>query len=88
MREIRLEKQAAKILEKIAKKDLLLSKKITKKIVQLAENPNLQGVKQLKGYEYKRVRVNDFRIIFLDSDIALKVYIIDKRDSVYKKLIK
>jgi len=45
-------------------------------------------VKKLKGYEYYRLRVGDFRVIFTKNDEELVILVIDigNRGQVYENL--
>ncbi|NLM75050.1 MAG: type II toxin-antitoxin system RelE/ParE family toxin, partial [Clostridiaceae bacterium] len=45
-------------------------------------------VKKLKGYEYYRLRVGDFRVIFTKNDKELVILIIDigNRGQIYDNL--
>jgi mRNA interferase RelE/StbE len=86
MLKVKFEKQAAKFLDKVKKKDVVLAKKMVKKILQLSDNPDLHGVKLLKGYQdYKRCRVGEYRILFRSDNEYLYVILISVRGDVYQK---
>lgn len=86
MLKIKLLKQSAKFLEKQNKINKSLAKDLTKKILLLSQNPNLSGVKKLKGsIDYKRVRVGDYRILYRSDDEFLYIILIGSRGDIYKK---
>ena len=72
---------AQKALLKSNKRVLILSK-----LRQLAANPNELGnnVTKLKGRDEMRLRVQDWRVIFLLSDNVIMIRDIAPRSSVYE----
>ncbi len=76
---IEYSKQVIKFLNKY---DTATRLRITKAI----ENLPLGDVKKLSGLPYYRLRVGDYRIIFLNnSNVMIEVVKIDSRGDVYKK---
>jgi len=71
-------------LKFINKQDVYQRKRILTAIYRLPEG----DVKKLKGYEYYRLRVGDFRIIFTKNDKELIILVIDigTRGQVYGNL--
>ena len=60
---------------------------ISKKLIQLEENP-YQDAKKLKGMEFWRIRVGDYRIIYtIDKGVLLVLVIrIGLRKDIYRQL--
>lgn len=55
------------------------------RIIKAIENLPLGDVKKLSGFPYYRLRVGDYRIIFLNnSNTVIEVIKIDNRGEVYK----
>ena len=77
-------RSAQKDLDKIPDKEAL---KISHKIYQIAENPHLIGNQKLSGEEGYRLRVGDYRIIYLINEKLGVVTVIKvrHRKEVYKK---
>lgn len=64
-------------------------KQVASAIFDLTENPLVNDVISIKGYQgLKRKDVGEYRIVFEHSDSALFIWVIDKRndDAVYKLL--
>jgi mRNA-degrading endonuclease RelE of RelBE toxin-antitoxin system len=74
-------REAQKALARSNKRALILDK-----LEQLAANPGAMknNITQLRGREEMRLRVQDWRIIFLMMDDAIKVREIAPRSSVYE----
>lgn len=79
----RLSKQAQKSLTKIEKSDKSLARRIDQKIIQLRKQ-EITGEALQGASDYSKVRVGKYRIISTVRDNMLLVYIIEKRESVYK----
>ncbi len=76
---IEYSKQVIKFLDKY---DSLTRQRIMKAI----ENLPLGDVKKLSGLPYYRLRVGNYRIIFLNnSNAVIEIVKIDSRGDVYKK---
>ena len=80
---ITLKKSAVKELENIPKKHL---QKIVEKIKSLSSNPRLQGFQKLSNKEQYRVRLGDYRIIYLirDKEHIVEIFKIGHRKEVYR----
>jgi mRNA interferase RelE/StbE len=63
-------------------------RQVTRKIIMLMANPQPADAERLKGYDYSRVTVGEYRVIFDVHDGALRVIAIGKRndDDVYRRL--
>jgi mRNA interferase RelE/StbE len=74
-------REAQKALARSNKRALILNK-----LEQLAANPGAMknNITQLRGREEMRLRVQDWRIIFLMMDDTIKVREIAPRSSVYE----
>jgi len=82
MYQVVIEKQAQKQLAKISPPDYT---KVVTALKELASNPRPHGYKKLKGRPGYRVRVGDYRIIYLIEDNILTVFVltIGNRRDVY-----
>jgi mRNA interferase RelE/StbE len=87
MLQIQLYKQAVKFLAGLPQKQ---QKQIAKALLALQINTKPHDAKKLHGYEYYRVDVGEYRIIYDWNDNTVFVYIIGKRNGsdVYRKLDK
>ncbi|MCD6408489.1 type II toxin-antitoxin system RelE/ParE family toxin [bacterium] len=81
--EILWHKEAEKELKKIEKD---IARRIYKKVSLLATNPYLG--EKLKGYTFPfyRLRVGNYRIIYLIEEKKIKIYRIGKREEIYKRI--
>ncbi|MBS3969257.1 MAG: type II toxin-antitoxin system RelE/ParE family toxin [Clostridia bacterium] len=70
---INISKNALRFIDK---QDIQQRKRILTAIYGLPEG----DVKKLKGYEYYRLRVGDFRVIFTKNDKELLILVIDIRN--------
>jgi mRNA interferase RelE/StbE len=63
-------------------------RQVTRKIIMLMADPQPTDAERLKGYEYSRVTVGEYRVIFDVRDGLLRIVAIDKRndDEVYRRL--
>jgi mRNA interferase RelE/StbE len=77
--------KAEKDLSKINKKE---AKVIFQKISQLKNDPHPQMSIKLKGYDYNRLRVGNYRVIYQIDEIKNKVTVISikHRSEVYLNL--
>lgn len=79
----KLLKQARKSLIKLEKSDKKTGERIVRKIIQLSRG-EITG-EALKGAtHFSKVRVGKYRIISTVEDGILLIFIIEKRESVYK----
>lgn len=78
---INISKNALKFINK---QDTQQRKRILTAIYGLPKG----DVKKLKGYEYYRLRVGDFRVVFTKNDKELIILVIDigNRGQTYEKL--
>jgi mRNA interferase RelE/StbE len=79
--EIFWDEGALKDLEKL---ELLLRKRIVRKIEALAENFTFHEIKKLQNTEGYRMRVGDYRVIFLLRSDRLIVLKVIHRKNIYK----
>ena len=63
-------------------------RRVTRKIIMLMADPQPTDAERLKGYDYSRVTVGEYRVIFDVRDGVLRVIAIGKRndDEVYRNL--
>lgn len=80
-----LSKASVRFLEKPPPKQY---RQVARKIIMLMADPRPADAERLKGYEYSRVTVGEYRIIFDVRDGLLRVLAIGKRndDEVYRRL--
>ncbi len=81
-RQVEYGRDAVKMLRTI---DSKASKLIRAKVRQYADNPAslANNVKKLQGVEAYRLRVGDYRVIFTETLIVLRVIKIGHRQSIY-----
>ena len=85
MRKLDINRAAAKFLTDLQAKQY---KQVAQKIFALLADPEPNDASQLKGRDYWRADIGEYRIVYLfDADIVT-IYLIGKRndDEVYKKL--
>ncbi len=60
--------------------------KIIKQLISLRDNPRPHGIKKLHGKEGYRIRVGDYRILYLIDDTENKVEIVSvaHRKEIYR----
>ena len=63
-------------------------RQVTRKIIMLMADSRPTDAERLKGYDYSRVTVGEYRIVFDVRDDVLRVVAIGKRndDEVYRRL--
>ena len=63
-------------------------RQVTRKIIMLMANQQPADAECLKGYQYSRVTVGEYRVIFDVLDGLLRIVAIGKRndDEVYRRL--
>ncbi len=63
-------------------------RQVTRKIIMLMADPKPTDAERLRGYEYSRVTVGEYRVIFVVRDGLLRIVAIGKRndDEVYRRL--
>ncbi len=82
---LRLSKASVRFLETLPPKQY---RQVTRRIIMLMADPHPGDAERLKGYEYSRVTVGEYRIVFDVKDGALRVLAVGKRndDEVYRRL--
>jgi len=82
MYQLVIERYAEKQLAKIPPPDF---NRIVKAIKTLADNPRPHGYKKLTGRPGYRIRIGNYRVIYLVEDKQLRVFVIDigDRKSIY-----
>jgi len=78
--QISYEKEALKELDKL---ESSISRRIIKKIDEMSENPASCDIKKLKASDYYRLRVGDYRVIFIFDNNLIKVLKIGHRQQIY-----
>jgi Cytotoxic translational repressor of toxin-antitoxin stability system len=63
-------------------------RQVTRKVIMVMANPQPADAERLEGYDYSRVTVGEYRVIFDVRDGLLRVIAIGKRndDEVYRRL--
>lgn len=79
MYEVQIERTAQKQLRKIPAPHF---NRIIKAIYTLGDNPRPHGFKKLSGRDGYRIRIGDYRVIYLIEDAVLKVFVIHRLDFV------
>ncbi len=74
MYEVQIERTAQKQLQKIPAPHF---NRIIKAIYALGANPRPHGFKKLSGRDGYRIRIGDYRVIYLIEDAVLKVFVIE-----------
>lgn len=72
-----------KALIELKKLDLLLAKRIIKKIKELHEDPFSKDIKRLKNQTSFRLRVGDYRVLFELFEEEIKILKIGHRKNIY-----
>ena len=78
--QISYEKEALKELEKL---EPSISRRIVDKIEKMSENPSSCDIKKLKGNDYYRLGVGDYRVIFIFDNILIKILKVGHRQQIY-----
>ena len=73
---ISYEKEVLKELDKL---EPVISRRIVEKIEKMAENPVSCDVKKLKASDYYRLRIGDYRVIFVFENYLIKILKIGHR---------
>jgi len=74
------EKEALKELDKL---EASISRRIIKKIDEMSRNPSSCDIKKLKGNEYYRLRIGDYRVIFIFDKNSIKIFKVGHRQQIY-----
>ena len=78
--QILYEKRALNELDKL---ESSISRRIIKKIDEMSENPSFCDIKKLKSSNDYRLRVGDYRIIFIFDRDLIKILKIGHRHQIY-----
>ncbi|PIN94711.1 type II toxin-antitoxin system RelE/ParE family toxin [Candidatus Pacearchaeota archaeon CG10_big_fil_rev_8_21_14_0_10_30_48] len=70
-------------LQNLEKLENSIAKRIIKKVEELSENPFSQDIKRLKGGNYLRLRVGDYRIIFFIEQDRIQIFKVGHRKNIY-----
>ncbi|MBR9701363.1 type II toxin-antitoxin system RelE/ParE family toxin [Candidatus Pacearchaeota archaeon] len=73
-----------KAREQIKKLDILLAKRIVKKIRLLSVNPFSRNVRRLKNTTDYKLRVGNYRILFEVEENKIKILRLGHRKNIYK----
>ena len=79
---IQFEKRSFKELDKL---EQLISRRIFKEIKELENNFDSKDIKRLKGENTHRLRVGNYRVIFIIENNLIKILKIGHRKNIYKK---
>ncbi len=89
MHHLEIYKQPKKSLEKLAKSNINLTKKIIFSLEELKFNSLPSSAKQLVGYKnLYRLRIEKYRIVYQIEKRVIHVLLIEKRDKVYSEIKK
>jgi mRNA interferase RelE/StbE len=73
-----------KALEEVSKLESVVSKRILKKICELAADPFSKDIKRLKGSTDFRLRVGDYRVIFAIENGTIQILKVGHRKNIYE----
>jgi len=82
-----LSRAAVRFLDTLPPKQF---RQVARRIIMLMADPRPADAERLRGYEYSRVTVGEYRVIFDIRDDVLCVVAVGKRndDEVYRRLIR
>jgi len=72
-------------LSELGKLEYNLSRRIIKKVGELADDPYSKDIKKLKGIAAFRLRVGDYRVIFEIYGGAIKILKVGHRKNIYDR---
>ena len=80
--EVRIIRSAEKELDKLPE---TVYARLSRKIITLEDNPRPRGVRKLSGREEYRLRVGDYRILYIidDKNNVVVVFAVGHRREVY-----
>lgn len=73
-----------KAIENLEKLESAISQRIFKKVEELADNPFSKDIKRLKGSDYFRLRVGDYRAIFSIEGDLITILKVGHRKNIYE----
>ncbi|GFO57048.1 hypothetical protein GMSM_40550 [Geomonas sp. Red276] len=84
MLRLELTRDAQKFLDRLPPKQF---RQVVQKIFSLLQDPTPHDSKQLKGYQFLRVDIGEYRVVYDVNEGALRLIVGGKRndDEVYKK---
>ena len=74
-----------KALDKLSKLDLYTQKRILNKLDEFANMFSFNHVKRLKGNSDYRLRIGDYKIIFMIKNTTIFILNLGHRKNIYKK---
>lgn len=74
-----------KAFEMLEKLEPSIATRISKKVRELEENPFSRDIKRLKGSEYFRFRVGDYRIILSIEGDLITILNVGHRKNIYDR---
>jgi mRNA-degrading endonuclease RelE of RelBE toxin-antitoxin system len=83
MRVVNLSRDAEKVLRRVPEEH---RGQLASKLLALSENPRPNDAKKLVDSSYLRVTVGEYRVVYSITADAIEVVLLEKRDSVHKKL--
>lgn len=83
MRVVNLSRDAEKVLRRVPEKH---RRQLASKLLALSEHPYPNDAKKLVDSTYLRVTVGEYRVVYSITADVIDVVLLEKRDTVYKKL--
>jgi len=74
-----------KAVAELDKLETIISRRIVKKVGELSPNPYTKDVRRLKGGTGFRLRVGDYRIIFLIDKEVINILKVGHRRNIYQR---
>jgi mRNA interferase RelE/StbE len=72
-------------LDELEKLEPIITRRITNKIENMSENPASCDIKKLKGSDCYRLRISDYRVIFIFESSIIKILKVGHRKNVYER---
>jgi len=72
-------------LEELEKLEASITRRITNKIESMSENPASCDIKKLKGSDCYRLRIGDYRVIFIFENSIIKILKVGHRKNIYDR---
>ena len=74
-----------KAYREIEKLEPIIARRIVKKIDELSENPYSKDIMKLKGEESFRLRIGDYRVIFVIDKDRILILKVGHRKNIYER---
>jgi len=74
-----------KAVEELKKLEKVLASRIYKKVNELKEGFSSKDIKKIKGTDYYRLRVGDYRVLFEIEENMIKILKVAHRKTIYKR---